>query len=58
MKKIVDCIGNTPLIQCHSPNKNVEIFAKCEWFNPTGSVKDRAAFSITQSALQKRIFRK
>ena len=42
---LLDRIGNTPLVEIrkvfHSPT--VRIFAKCEWFNPGGSVKDRAA---------------
>ena len=42
---IIDMIGNTPLVQLQrtSPNPNVEIFAKLEGQNPTGSVKDRIA---------------
>src|SRR6201987_4700631 len=43
---IVDLIGNTPLIRL-SPFegglRNVELYAKAEWKNPGGSVKDRAA---------------
>ena len=42
---LLDRIGNTPLVEIrnvfHSPT--VRILAKCEWFNPGGSVKDRAA---------------
>lgn len=35
--------GNTPLIVFKFPN-NSEIIAKAEWFNPSGSIKSRAAF--------------
>lgn len=47
-------IGNTPLIgfkriTAHLPD-NVKIFAKAEWHNPGGSVKDRAAREIVQQA--------
>lgn len=47
-------IGNTPLIgfqriTTHLPD-NVQIFAKAEWYNPGGSVKDRAALNIIRSA--------
>lgn len=47
-------IGNTPLvgfrrITAHLP-ENVQIFAKAEWYNPGGSVKDRAALNIIQTA--------
>ena len=47
-------IGNTPLIgfkrvTAHLPN-NVKIYAKAEWHNPGGSVKDRAANEIVKQA--------
>jgi cysteine synthase B len=44
-------IGNTPLIQIHrmaAHLKRVRIFAKTEWLNPGGSVKDRAALRIIE----------
>ena len=43
---VLDLIGNTPLIRLSSFEadlKNVELYAKAEWRNPGGSVKDRAA---------------
>ncbi len=42
---ILEMIGNTPLVELTrtSPNPNVQIFAKLEGQNPTGSVKDRIA---------------
>jgi cysteine synthase B len=43
---IVDLIGNTPLIRLHDFEaglRNVELWAKAEWRNPGGSVKDRGA---------------
>ncbi len=45
-------VGNTPLIEierCFRPGK-VRILAKCEWFNPGGSVKDRAALNMILEA--------
>ena len=47
-------IGNTPLlafrrVTAHLP-ANISIFAKAEWTNPGGSVKDRAALSIIREA--------
>src|SRR5687768_2524705 len=47
-------IGNTPLVAfqrvtAHLP-ANVQIYAKAEWTNPGGSVKDRAALNIIQTA--------
>src|SRR5690349_23726673 len=46
---IVDLIGNTPLIrlpQFEAGLRNVELYAKAEWKNPGGSVKDRAAIRM------------
>ncbi|GAB4511311.1 MAG: cysteine synthase family protein [Anaerolineae bacterium] len=47
-------IGNTPLlsfgrITAHLP-QNIDIYAKAEWTNPGGSVKDRAAYNIIREA--------
>ncbi len=49
---ILDLIGNTPLVPIVrlNPNKNVEILAKLECFNPGGSVKDRPALSMIEEA--------
>ncbi len=47
---ILSRIGNTPLIKISKItsglNPGVEIYAKAEWFNPGGSVKDRAALNM------------
>src|ERR671923_694226 len=43
---VVDLIGNTPLIRLsgfETEFRNVELYAKAEWKNPGGSVKDRPA---------------
>jgi cysteine synthase B len=48
-QRLLERIGNTPLIRFERTGKeypNVEICAKAEWFNPGGSVKDRAAYSM------------
>ena len=45
-KSLADLVGNTPLLRLDSLNAefpNVEFYAKAEWANPGGSVKDRAA---------------
>jgi len=42
-------IGNTPLLRLHrigASFPDVELYAKAEWFNPGGSVKDRAALAM------------
>lgn len=46
---IVDLIGNTPLIRLRKitpANRRVEVYAKAEWYNPGGSVKDRPALNM------------
>src|SRR6186713_509829 len=46
VSSVIDLIGNTPLIRLSSFEaglRNVELYAKAEWRNPGGSVKDRAA---------------
>jgi cysteine synthase len=43
---ILNLIGNTPLIQL----KNSRIFAKAEFLNPGGSIKDRVALSMLEGA--------
>jgi len=49
---LTQAVGNTPLVRLRSLEPpGVEIHAKLEWFNPGGSVKDRAALAIIQDAL-------
>ncbi len=48
-------VGNTPLLRFESlaPERpQVQILGKAEWTNPGGSVKDRAAFNIIETALR------
>ncbi len=50
---IIERIGNTPLLRFESIGSDLphaEIYAKAEWTNPGGSVKDRAAAGIVQDA--------
>lgn len=49
---IREIIGNTPLLKLNniSPNKEVNIFAKLEYLNPGGSVKDRIGLEIVETA--------
>src|SRR5512138_681755 len=48
-------VGNTPLLPLRRISRDlpprVKVFAKAEWFNPGGSVKDRPAINIIQTAL-------
>jgi cysteine synthase B len=43
MPSLIDRVGDTPLVGLPCPYEGVQIFAKLEYFNPGGSVKDRAA---------------
>ena len=49
---ILDTIGNTPMVRINrlNPNPNVNIYAKLEGFNPTGSIKDRIACAMVEQA--------
>lgn len=51
-QKILDLIGNTPLIELShlNPKPNIHIFAKLEGQNPSGSVKDRIALGLIEEA--------
>ncbi|HJZ80160.1 MAG TPA: cysteine synthase family protein, partial [Pyrinomonadaceae bacterium] len=51
---LLERIGNTPLIHIERIARlpNVDIFAKAEWLNPGGSVKDRPALSMIQAGLR------
>jgi len=55
MANIIECIGNTPLVEIQklNPNPNVKIYAKLEGNNPGGSVKDRAALNMIRSAMDR-----
>ena len=48
-------IGDTPLIRLEHVARDlpgIEILGKAEWFNPGGSVKDRAAYNIVREAMR------
>jgi S-sulfo-L-cysteine synthase (O-acetyl-L-serine-dependent) len=55
---VVDLVGNTPLVRLRSVERRAgtgaEIWAKCEFCNPGGSVKDRAALQMVTDALDDR----
>ena len=53
---ILESIGNTPIVKIRNVPKEikqVEIYAKLEWFNPGGSVKDRPALWMIKNAIAK-----
>lgn len=52
LNNILECIGNTPLIKLNRVTEGIKatVLAKVEYFNPGGSVKDRAALSMIEAA--------
>jgi len=50
---VVDLIGNTPLVRLHDLEERpgIEIWGKCEFANPGGSVKDRPALQMVRDAI-------
>ena len=56
-KNAYDLVGNTPLLKLERIEKEYDLkanlFAKVEYFNPAGSVKDRIAFSMINDAEEK-----
>lgn len=52
---ITELIGNTPLVRLNtiSNQTGVEVIGKCEFLNPTSSVKDRIGISMIEDALAK-----
>ena len=52
--EIIQRIGNTPLIELSSySSEKIKFYAKLEWYNPFGSVKDRAAYWMIKDAEKK-----
>ena len=45
-------VGDTPLVELKrlAPREDIRLFAKLEWYNPTGSIKDRVAASLLDAA--------
>ena len=59
-QSILQRVGNTPLIRIRLLEKefpHITFYAKAEWFNPGGSVKDRPALSMIQAGLASRALR-
>ncbi len=50
--KVVDLVGNTPLVFLGEILGN-QVYTKLEYYNPTGSIKDRAALNIVKSAIER-----
>lgn len=55
---ILELVGKTPLVRINKLNKtDAEILAKLEFFNPSGSVKDRAALAMIEDAEKKGVLK-
>ncbi len=54
MNKITNKIGNTPLVKLEQVSKDLEckVWAKCEFLNPAGSIKDRIALAMVEDAIE------
>lgn len=48
---MISLIGKTPIIKLKTNNHH-NIYAKCEWLNPTGSIKDRVAKYILDNLIK------
>ena len=50
INNILKTIGNTPLLKINSLSRFANIYAKLEFFNPGGSIKDRTALYLINEA--------
>src|SRR5258706_5082228 len=50
---VLKLVGNTPMLPLHFEPEGVTIHAKCEFLNPSGSIKDRFAVAVITDALQR-----
>ncbi len=58
-KNILEAIGHTPIVQLNSVTKNLpaNVYAKCEFMNPGGSVKDRIGVNMLNVAEKQGLLR-
>ena len=60
LRSLTEAVGNTPLVRLariDAETPGVELWAKCEFFNPGGSVKDRAALGMIQDGFERGVAR-
>jgi cysteine synthase A len=52
LENILDAVGNTPIVRLNKVGQelNCQLFAKCEFFNPGGSIKDRIGKQMIEIA--------
>jgi cysteine synthase A len=54
---VIRLIGNTPLIPLSFRPEGLTVYAKCEFMNPSGSIKDRLAWTILADARRRGLLR-
>lgn len=59
-ENILDCIGNTPIISLQkiAPHLSVNLYGKCEFLNPGGSIKDRIGLYMINEAEKNGLLKK
>lgn len=59
-KNVTELIGNTPLVMINSLSKEfgAKIIGKCEFMNPTSSVKDRTGYNMIKRAIEDKFINK
>jgi len=51
-QSISELVGNTPIIKLNNIDSNAKIYGKCEFMNPTSSVKDRIGMNMIAQAIK------
>jgi cysteine synthase A len=54
---VLTLIGDTPLLPLHFPETGRTLYAKAEFLNPSGSIKDRLALAIIEDAEERGLLR-
>ncbi len=52
-RAVIGLIGNTPMLKLYFQDRGITIYAKCEFINPSGSIKDRFAARVLLDAEQR-----
>ncbi len=58
LDNILETIGSTPIVRLNHLTNHANIYAKLEYFNPGGSIKDRAALFMIEDAERKGLLKK
>src|ERR1044071_4316148 len=56
-RAVLSLIGNTPVMPLHFAKEDLTIHAKCEFLNPSGSIKDRFAAAVIMDAERRGLLR-